>query len=118
MCITAGSSGYQVRVNSPWAQSASTDNEWGVSSLFAYVLPTDILGNWNVAQSNTNMLLSGMSAPQMTSSMQTLMSTLSGNIVVQCALTVNAGDIVRLSAQTLYEQGRLNITGGLLLIIY
>ena len=61
--------------------------------------------NYNVFQSGAQSVLTvnSVAYPTMTSLMQTAISSISGGVVAATTLTVNAGDVVRISFKCLYE---------------
>ena len=106
LVFTTGStaSGHATRINAPYAQGSSGDYEYGYSNLIAQVLPVDNgNNNWDASFTPVNMFLNGLVSPTMTSSMNTLISNVSPNIITSVSLYLNLYDNVRLKAKIHYE---------------
>ena len=58
---------------------------------------------WNTAQTASSFQIGGNSFLSITSSGQTLISSISANIVLTTSITVNAGDYVRVTSYIFYE---------------
>ena len=90
-------------INVPWSRALNDANrEFGYSTFFVKNLATSL--PWSVAQRPAQFYIPlAPVAPTMTAQMQTLITSISGAIVAQTTLAVNAGDYVKINAKVPYE---------------